>query len=84
MHYIVVGAGMAGLVAARTLQQHGHTVTICEASDAVGGRVRSDVVNGFVLDRGFQVLFDAYPAVQRWVHLDDLALCAFDPGAVIS
>jgi phytoene dehydrogenase-like protein len=84
MHYIVVGAGMAGLVAARTLQQHGHTVTICEASDAVGGRVRSDVVNGFVLDRGFQVLFDAYPAVKRWVHLGDLALCAFDPGAVIS
>lgn len=84
MHYIIVGAGMAGLVAARSLQQHGHSVTICEASDGVGGRVRSDVVDGFVLDRGFQVLFDAYPAVTRWLHLGDLGLCAFEPGAVVS
>lgn len=84
MHYIVVGAGLAGLVAARVLQQHGHTVTLYEASDGIGGRVRSDVVDGFVLDRGFQVLFDAYPAVQRWVRLADLALCAFEPGAMVS
>lgn len=84
MHYIVVGAGVAGLVAARTLQQHGHMVTMCEASDAVGGRVRSDTVNGFVLDRGFQVLFDAYPAVKRWIPMEQLSFCAFDPGAVIS
>lgn len=84
MHYIIVGAGMAGLVAARVLQQHAHTVTLIESSDGVGGRVRSDVVAGFVLDRGFQVLFDAYPAVKRWVHLDDLALCAFDSGAIVS
>lgn len=84
MHYIVVGAGLAGLVATRTLQQHGHTVTLYEASDGVGGRVRSDSVAGFVLDRGFQVLFDAYPAVKRWVRLADLALCPFEPGAVVS
>ena len=83
MRIIIVGAGLAGLVAARALQQFGHEITIIEASDSVGGRVRSDVVDGFTLDRGFQVLFDAYPAVQRWLQLPALELCAFDPGAVI-
>jgi phytoene dehydrogenase-like protein len=83
MRIIIVGAGLAGLVAARALQQFGHEITIIEASDSVGGRVRSDIVDGFTLDRGFQVLFDAYPAVQRWLSLSELELCAFDPGAVI-
>ncbi len=83
MKIIVVGAGLAGLVATRALQQYGHEITLIEASDGIGGRVRSDVVDGFTLDRGFQVLFDAYPAVQRWLSLPELELCAFDPGAVI-
>lgn len=83
MKIIVVGAGLAGLVAARALQQFGHEITLIEASDGMGGRVRSDIVDGFTLDRGFQVLFDAYPAVQRWLSLPALELCAFDPGAVI-
>ena len=83
MRIIIVGAGLAGLVAARALQQFGHEITLIEASDGIGGRVRSDVVDGFTLDRGFQVLFDAYPAVQRWLQLPALELCAFDPGAVI-
>lgn len=83
MRVIIVGAGLAGLTAARALQSRGMAITLIEASDGVGGRVRSDVVDGCVLDRGFQVLFDAYPAVQRWLSLPDLELQAFDPGAVI-
>jgi phytoene dehydrogenase-like protein len=83
MQAIIVGAGLAGLTAARALQSRGIAITLIEASDAVGGRVRSDIVDGCILDRGFQVLFDAYPAVQRWLPLSDLELQAFDPGAVI-
>ena len=83
MHVVIVGAGMAGLTAARALQRQGIRISIYEASDGVGGRVRTDVVDGFRLDRGFQVLFDAYPAVQRWLDLAQLDLAAFDPGAVI-
>lgn len=58
---IVVGAGVAGMSAARVLAEAGVYVTLLEASDGVGGRVRTDVVNGFVLDRGFQVFIEAYP-----------------------
>lgn len=83
MRVIIVGAGLAGLTAARALQSRGMAITLLEASDAVGGRVRSDIIDGCILDRGFQVLFDAYPAVQRWLSLPDLELQAFEPGAVI-
>jgi phytoene dehydrogenase-like protein len=80
---IVVGAGVAGLVAARTLQRAGRQVTVFEAGDGPGGRVRSDAVDGYILDRGFQVLFSAYPAVQRQLDLEALQPQAFDPGALI-
>lgn len=60
-HAIVVGAGVAGLTAAKHLANEGHSVTILEASDGVGGRIRSDVVDGFILDRGFQVFIEGYP-----------------------
>lgn len=83
MHVVIVGAGVAGLTAARALQRQGIRISVYEASDGVGGRVRTDVVDGFRLDRGFQVLFDAYPAVQRWLDVGQLDLAAFDPGAVI-
>ena len=83
MHVIIVGAGLAGLVCARVLERAGIAVTIYEASDGVGGRVRTDVVDGLRLDRGFQVLFEAYPAVQRWADVSALELQAFDPGAVV-
>ena len=53
---VIVGAGLAGLVAARVLEQNGIAPLLLEASDGVGGRVRSDIVDGFILDRGFQVL----------------------------
>lgn len=83
MRILIIGAGLAGLTCARVLQQRGHDVLLFEASDDVGGRVRSDYVDGYILDRGFQVLFDAYPAVQRQLDLQALDLRAFDPGAII-
>jgi phytoene dehydrogenase-like protein len=83
MHILVIGAGLAGLTCARTLLRAGHSVHVLEAGDDVGGRVRSDSVAGFTLDRGFQVLFTAYPAARRQLNYHDLDLCAFDPGAII-
>lgn len=79
----VVGAGLAGLVAARRLADAGRRVVVLEASDAVGGRVRTDRVDGFLLDRGFQVLLTAYPALRRWLDLDALDLRPFSPGVVV-
>ncbi len=83
MRVIIVGAGMAGLTCARALQRAGVQTTVLEASDGIGGRVRTDIVAGYRLDRGFQVLFDAYPAVRRWLDYDALQLRAFDPGVVV-
>lgn len=81
---IIVGAGLAGLTCGRILAGRGYDVQVLEASDGVGGRVRTDVVDGFRLDRGFQVTFTAYPAVQRNLDLDALDLRAFDPGAWVA
>ncbi|MEM7092855.1 MAG: NAD(P)/FAD-dependent oxidoreductase [Actinomycetota bacterium] len=80
---VIVGAGLAGLSAARRLTEAGQRVAIVEASDGIGGRVRTDVVEGFRLDRGFQVLLTAYPEVQRSLDLRALDIRAFDPGAMI-
>jgi predicted NAD/FAD-dependent oxidoreductase len=80
---VIVGAGLAGVACARTLVSAGVTVRILEASDGVGGRVRSDVVDGFILDRGFQILLTAYPELARWYDLDELQLHDFHPGATI-
>jgi phytoene dehydrogenase-like protein len=80
----VVGGGLAGLVAARTLADSGRDVTLFERADSVGGRVRSREVDGFTLDRGFQVMFTAYPAVQRELDLDALDLRYFKAGATIA
>ena len=84
MKIVIVGAGLGGLVCGRILQRAGHNVEILEASDGVGGRVRSDRVNGFIFERGFQVLFTAYPAAKRQLDFDRLDLKTFDPGAIIS
>ena len=80
---VIVGAGLAGLTAARVLNQRGLDVVILEASDGVGGRVRSDVVDGFILDRGFQVLLTAYPEIHRHLDVPALDLRAFEPGAAV-
>lgn len=79
----VIGAGLAGLACAVTLEAAGRRVAVLEASDGVGGRVRTDRVDGFLLDRGFQVLLTAYPAARRWFDADALDLRAFSPGVVI-
>jgi phytoene dehydrogenase-like protein len=78
----IVGAGVAGLSCARRLVQAGQQVALIDASDGVGGRVRTDVVDGYRLDRGFQVLLTAYPEVQRTLDLQALDLHMFNPGAV--
>ncbi len=81
---LVVGAGLAGLTCAKVLAESGYDVRVLEASDAAGGRVRTDhSADGFLLDRGFQVLFTAYPAVQRHLDLKALRLRSFTPGAVL-
>ncbi|WP_251344029.1 NAD(P)/FAD-dependent oxidoreductase [Haloplanus halophilus] len=79
----VAGAGLAGLVAARRLAEAGAEVTVFERRDEVGGRVRTRRRDGFTLDRGFQVLFTAYPAVREELDLRALDLQSFSPGAVI-
>jgi phytoene dehydrogenase-like protein len=81
---VVCGAGLAGLVAARRLAAAGADVTLYEEREEVGGRVRSREYEGFTLDRGFQVLFTAYPAARRELDLDALDLQPFTPGAVIA
>jgi phytoene dehydrogenase-like protein len=80
---VVIGAGLSGLAAARQIQQSGFSVVILEASDGVGGRVRTDNVDGFLLDRGFQVLLTAYPELATQVDMNALDLQAFDPGAFV-
>ena len=61
---VVIGAGIAGLAAAKRLGESGRRVRVIEASDGVGGRMRSDNVEGFILDRGFQVFVEGYPRAQ--------------------
>src|SRR5438034_8068197 len=80
---LIVGAGLAGLACARRLREVGISFQILEAADGVGGRVRTDVVDGFRLDRGFQVLLTAYPEAQRLLDYAALDLEPFAPGPLI-
>ena len=79
---LVVGAGLAGLACARQLHEKGVSIQILEASDGIGGRVRTDHLHGFLLDRGFQVLFTAYPEAQRLLNYPLLDLRSFAHGAL--
>lgn len=83
MDVVIVGAGMAGLYCARLLEHSGLTVQVLEAEDAAGGRIRTDVVEGFRLDHGFQVLLTAYPEARHALNYDDLELCPMKPGALV-
>lgn len=65
MGAVVIGGGLAGISAALTLADAGQEVELFEASDAVGGRVRSDYLDGFILDRGFQLINSGYPEIKR-------------------
>ena len=80
---VVIGAGLAGLACAGALTGSGLDVLVLEAGDAVGGRVRTDRVDGFLLDRGFQLLNPAYPAVRRLVDLPALGLQPFAAGVAV-
>ncbi|MFJ9950239.1 NAD(P)/FAD-dependent oxidoreductase [Kitasatospora sp. NPDC091207] len=84
MDVIVVGAGPAGLACALDAASAGLRVLVLESSDGVGGRMRTDVVEGFRLDRGFQVFNTSYPQVRRRVRLRELRLRPFTPGFVLA
>ncbi|GHF33629.1 phytoene dehydrogenase-like protein [Amycolatopsis bartoniae] len=81
---VVVGAGLAGLAAARELTKAGLVTVVCEAGPEVGGRVRTDYVDGFQLDHGFQVLLPAYPELPRHLDLAALDLRPFTRGVLAS
>ncbi|MEL6984560.1 MAG: FAD-dependent oxidoreductase, partial [Actinomycetota bacterium] len=83
MQIAVIGAGLAGLAAAIEVSEGGNDVVVLEASDGPGGRVRTDEVDGFRLDRGFQILLSAYPEAQSLLDYDELDLRAFTPGALV-
>ena len=81
--FIVVGGGLAGLNCARILNEAGHSVLVLEADDRPGGRVQTDEVDGFMLDRGFQILLTAYPEAQATLDYQELDLHAYYPGALV-
>lgn len=80
---VIIGAGLAGLCCARQLHRQGVGFLLLEASDGVGGRIRTDIVEGFRLDRGFQVLLTSYPEAQQGLDDNALALRPFLPGALV-
>ena len=79
----IIGAGISGLIAAQILENHGYYPTIIEASSSVGGRVKSDIVNGYTLDHGFQVLLTSYPAAKKYLDYKKLDLQKLLPGATL-
>ena len=80
---LILGGGLAGLTCALELERRGVEYTLLEASDRVGGRVASDELDGFILDRGFQVLLTGYPELRRIWNYQHLQLRPFRSGAVI-
>ncbi|MDF2157679.1 NAD(P)/FAD-dependent oxidoreductase [Algoriphagus sp. CAU 1675] len=79
----IIGAGIAGLISALELEKAGFSPIILESTDRVGGRMKTDEMDGFLLDHGFQVLNTAYPEAHKYLDLQALNLRTFDPGAVI-
>lgn len=73
-------AGVAGLSCAKHLQSRGINFSILEAADDVGGRVRSDKLDGFILDRGFQIFLTSYPTAKAMLDYDALNLQPFYAG----
>jgi phytoene dehydrogenase-like protein len=80
---VIIGAGIAGLTCAKYLKDKGIEATILEASFGVGGRVRTDIVDGFKLDRGFQVLLTSYPEARKLLNYNDLRFKKLPSGARI-
>lgn len=80
---VVIGAGVAGLQCARRLQRSGLAVQVVEKNDSVGGRVGTDRIDGFLCDRGFQVLNPSYPAVRKFIDVSALGLQRFGAGVMV-
>ena len=79
----IIGAGISGLIAAQVLESKGYKPIVLEASSSVGGRVKTDFIEGYQLDHGFQVLLEGYPKAQEYLDYDALELQPFLPGAQI-
>ena len=80
---LIIGAGLAGLACARRLTNSGFACTVLEASDGIGGRARTDRVEGFQLDRGFQVFLAGYPEARETLDYSALELMPFHAGALV-
>ncbi len=79
----IIGAGISGLITAKVLEDNGFHPIILESTDRVGGRVKTDIVDGYQLDHGFQVLLSAYPAANKYLNFEALDLQKILPGASI-
>ena len=75
---IVVGAGLSGLSCAIELENNGYQVQVLEKENHPGGRVQSDIIDGYILNRGFQVLQTGYPETKRLLDYNKLELCNLD------
>lgn len=80
----IIGGGLAGLCCARTLASRNIPSVVLEAADQVGGRVRTDLMDGFLLDRGFQIFLTAYPEARAVLDYEALRFRAFAPGAIVA
>jgi len=80
---IIIGGGLSGLCAARQLHSQGIDFLLLEATDRIGGRIKTDVIDGYRLDHGFQVLLTAYPEAKRILDYQKLKLKSFSPGALL-
>ena len=81
---VVIGAGLAGLSAARRIAISGQSVCVLEANDQIGGRVRTDYVDGLILDRGFQLYNPAYQEGARILDMKALNLQSLTAGLIVS
>jgi protoporphyrinogen oxidase len=79
----IIGGGISGLVAAHVLENHGLSPVIIDANDRVGGRVKTDIVKGFQLDRGFQVLLSSYSAAKKYLDYKSLDLQTLKAGSCV-
>ncbi|MGW3606021.1 FAD-dependent oxidoreductase [Micromonospora sp. NPDC005161] len=80
---VIVGGGLAGLAAARRLHRAGVPWRLLEAGSRLGGRIATDVVDGYLIDRGFQVLNTAYPRLGTLLDTDRLDLGYFTSGVLV-
>ena len=79
----IIGGGISGLVAAQVLESHGLSPVIIDGSDRVGGRLKTDTVKGFQLDRGFQVLLSSYSAAKKYLDYKSLNLQNLKAGSCV-